>query len=690
MKKITLFLCACLASSALSAFEAYKDSTMLTNANIVACEGKDQSYQTWTLTDDRGFEYSGCFIKNQHSNATPEQYIQLAKFTSDPYSWLQLPEVGFPIEEITLTIGDNQGAIGKPLQYERYIYFIKENFPGKFSNGSALDTIGSNCIVRQEVTGLTTITLKPTAPTATTGFIIAGDKGGFRIWDVKLKWTVDKELPCSRLTIDPKELTLAIDGSKQLTAKRYPANSTEALSWKSLDEAIATVTADGLVEATGVGTTDIVVLNAAETITDTCHVTVRQGATDIVINIDSEEIDTLTMVADIPGNIFDTETFGVTFLPDGSFVEDVTWSSSDEKVVTINATSGWAQAQAPGEARIFASTASGLQDSCVVIVKSKPQPEEVIVSEHLLEFAKGDYITLTATVLPADLDDDLQEVSWESRNERVATVSARGYVVAVGAGTTYIVAVAYNGVADSCKVVVSGRPTEGEYFVKVTATPDSWEGKYLIVCEEYDLAFDGSLDELDVSENTQTISIADEAIAADSETMAISFNIRSINDNTYSIQGAGGKFIGYNSAETEYNNRNGLQTSSTALPNQIEMDGLNVNVIGADGSKLRYNSDEAAPGRTLLFRYYQDVANAILIPVQLYRYIGANTAIKQVVIDDVYYADGIVHNNNRHHLEIYNINGILLTTGDNDINIENFAAGIYIVKSSSGVLKIVK
>lgn len=690
MKKITLFLCACLASSALSAFEAYKDSTMLTNANIVACKGKDQSYQTWTLTDDRGFAYNGCFIKNQHSNATPEQYIQLAKFTADPYSWLQLPEVGFPIEEITLTIGDNQGAIGKPVQYERYIYFIKENFPGKFSNGSALDTIGSNCIVRQEVTGLTTVTLKPAAPTDTTGFIIAGDKGGFRIWDVKLKWTVDKELPCSRLTIDPKELTLAIDGSKQLTAKRYPANSTEALSWKSLDETIATVTADGLVEATGVGTTDIVVLNAAETITDTCHVTIRQGATAIVINIDSEEIDTLTMVADIPGNIFDTETFGVTFLPDGSFVEDVTWSSSDEKVVTINATSGWAQAQAPGEARIFASTASGLQDSCVVIVKSKPQPEEVIVSEHLLEFAKGDYTTLTATVLPADLDDDLKEVSWESRNERVATVSARGYVVAVGAGTTYIVAVAYNGVADSCKVVVSGRPTEGEYFVKVTATPDSWEGKYLIVCEEYDLAFDGSLNEFDVSKNTKTVSIADEAIAADSETMAISFNIRSINDNTYSIQGAGGKFIGYNSAETEYNNRNGLQTSSTALPNQIEMDGLNVNVIGADGSKLRYNSDEEAPGRTLLFRYYQDVTNAILIPIQLYRYIGANTAIKQVVIDDVYYADGIVHNNNRHHLEIYNINGIRLTTGDNDINIEKFAAGIYIVKSSSGVLKIVK
>lgn len=689
MKKITLFLCACLASTALSAFEAYKDSTMLTNANIVACEGKDQSYKTWTLTDDRGFEYSGCFIKNQHSNATPEQYIQLAKFTSDPYSWLQLPEVGFPIEEITLTIGDNQGAIGTPVQYERYIYFIKENFPGKFGNG-ALDTIGANCIVRQEVTGLTTITLKPAAPTATTGFIIAGDKGGFRIWDVKLKWTVDKELPCSRLTIDPKELTLAIDGSKQLTAKRYPANSTEALSWKSLDEAIVTVTADGLVEATGVGTTDIVVLNAAETITDTCHVTVRQDATAITISIDSEEVDTLTMIADILGNIFDTETFGVVFLPDEAFVEEVTWKSSDEQIVTINATSGLAQAQAPGEARIFATTASGLQDSCVVVVKNKLQPEEVIINEHLLEFAKGDYTTLSATVLPAELDEDLREVSWESRNERVATVSARGYVVAVGAGTTYIVAMAYNGIADSCKVVVSGQPTEGEYFVKVTTEPEHWAGKYLIVCEQTDLAFDGSLDDFDVSQNTQTVSIADEAIVADGKTMAISFDIRSLSDNTYSIQGAGGKFIGYNAAETEYKNKNGLQTSSTALPNQIEIDGLNVNIIGADGSQLRYNTDETATGRKLLFRYYQDPNNAMLAPVQLYRYIGSHTAIKQTTIDDVYYADGIIHNSNRRHLEIYTVGGILLIAGDSDLNLSAFANGIYIVKSASGVLKIVK
>lgn len=80
----------------------------------------------------------------------------------------------------------------------------------------------------------------------------------------------------------------------------------------------------------------------------------------------------------------------------------------------------------------------------------------------------------------------------------------------------------------------------------------------------------------------------------------------------------------------------------------------------------------------------------MLAPVQLYRYIGSHTAIKQTTIDDVYYADGIIHNSNRRHLEIYTVGGILLIAGDSDLNLSAFANGIYIVKSASGVLKIVK
>src|SRR5574344_1346209 len=153
MKKIALLFYALVASTMLFAFDSYTDSTFLSNANIIATAGTNTSYQNWTLNDNRGFEYSGCFAKAQHSNATPEQYIQIKKFSSDPYSWVKLPDVGFPIEEITLTIGDNNGPIDSAIAYTRYIYFIKQNFPGQFSNGSALDSMATNLVICKEVTG---------------------------------------------------------------------------------------------------------------------------------------------------------------------------------------------------------------------------------------------------------------------------------------------------------------------------------------------------------------------------------------------------------------------------------------------------------------------------------------------------------------------------------------------------------
>ncbi len=690
MKKLTLLFCLLLSGMATFAFESYQDSAVLINDDIVATEGKDQTYKDWTIYNARGFEFSGHFIKNTHDKNSTEQYIQIKKFTSDPYSWVKLPEVGFPIEEIELWVGSNAGERDSAIIYPRFIYFIKENFPGKWTDGSANDTINGNLIIRQEVTGLHKITLKIDEPTATTGYIVAGDDGGFRIWDIKLKWTVDKMLPCSSLEIVPKTLTLGVGATDSLTVKLTPINAVETLTWKSLDETKATV-ANGKVTAHATGEVGIVAYSTDQSKTDTCWVTVRPHAESIAICLDAEPIDTLNMIADVTGNIFDTENLDIQFLPDGAFVEEISWKSTNDKVVSIDQ-KGYAVAQNVGKAHIVAISESGLKDSCLVIVKDKLLPEKVIISEHLLEFNKGDYTTLSATVLPDELDEDLKDVSWTSLNERVATARASnhgGYVEAVGAGTTYIVATTYNGISDSCKIVVSGKPTEGEYYVKVTSEPENWSGKYLIVCEENNLAMDGSLDEFDVAKNTKTISISDEAIAATDATNAISFTISPI-ENGYSIKGASGKFIGYNAADTEYGNKNGLQTSTNALLNSISLDDTNAKIVGADGSQLLYNSDTEASGKTEIFRYYQKTDNPILVAIQLYRYIGAQTALKTVTLDNVYFADGIVHNANNLPLEIYNVSGILLTSGNENINISDFSSGVYIVKSGNGLLKIIK
>lgn len=690
MKKLLLFSCLLFVSMSLFAFDAYKDSTFLSNDDIVACPGKNQTYQNWVLTDSRGFEYAGSFIKNTYNAQTTEQYMQIKKYSSDPYSWIELPDVGFPIEEIVLTVGDNNGPIDSTIAFERYVYFIKENFPGQFNNGTALDVAANNIVVRQEVTGLTSVTLKITSPTVTRGYLIAGDNGGFRIWDIKIKWTADKELPAKGLGVTPKELTLAVDAKDSLSVKLQPLNAVENITWGTTNSAIASVSATGVVTALSAGEVGIVAYSSDSTYTDTCFVQVRPKAEAISICVGSQAVDTIELAADVIGNIFDMQALEIQFLPEGAFVQEVNWQSSDVAVATVDA-SGEVVSVAPGMAKIFATTQSGLKDSCVVNVMGKLMPTQVIISTHELNFEKGNYTTLTATVLPDELDKSLKEVSWASCNDRIATVSSRGYVVAVSAGMTYILATAYNGVVDSCKIIVSGQPTEGEYYVKVTKEPTSWAGQYLIVCEELNVAMDGALTEFDVAQNTQPVSIADEAIEANATTNGFSFTVNTF-ETGYSIQGKSGKYIGYNAAETQYGNDNGLQSSATALLNQLVLDNLNTKVNGADGSQLMYNTDAEAAGRTLLFRYYKNPANTILAPVQLYRYIGTNTAIKSVELANVYYDanNGIIHNADGQELGVYSVCGVLLMKGNSDLNISRFQDGVYIIKSINGLLKIVK
>lgn len=664
----TLFLLSVLLTTAVAAFafDAYKDSTVLTGADMAAVKSKINGYQNYTITDSRGFEYTGFVLIEDN---TLGQYMQLSNYTNTSKSHLQLPDVGFPIEEVSMDVSYTTGS-GEV--QNRNIYLM----PAPSTNHA--DTVNAIAKCNIGTTGTTHIDLVVTSPEKTTAALQLC-KNGIAIWKITIKWTVTGELPCKSIDIVPDKLTLCEGGSDSLRIKTDPVNATEPITWKSLDETVATVT-DGKVTALHAGEAKIVA-TATGGATDTCLVSVRAKATSITITVDSEEIDTLYMYADIAGSIYDVTEFGAAFLPDNAFVENIAWQSTNTAAVTIDANSGYAQAQAPGKAYIVATSTSGLKDSCLVIVKGKLMPEQVIINVHELNFGKGEYTTLTAEVLPAELDEDLREVNWSSLNENVATVSARGYVQAVGAGTTYIVATTYNGIADSCKITVGGKPTEGEYYVKVNAAPKNWSGRYLIVCEQENLALNGGLNEFDVAENTIAVTITDEAIEANSTTNAASFTIQA-HESGYSLQGASGKYIGYDATQTQYQNKNGLQTSSTPLVNTIALDGFDAKIIGADGSQLMYNGDESASGRKLLFRYYANPASvATLVKIQLYRYLLAPTAIEQVEIESLYVENGRIACD--YDFRIYDLLGRDVTRQNGQLK------GIYIVKTDNMAQKVV-
>lgn len=155
-------------------------------------------------------------------------------------------------------------------------------------------------------------------------------------------------------------------------------------------------------------------------------------------------------------------------------------------------------------------------------------------------------------------------------------------------------------------------PTPGNNYVKVTSTADLTDGQYLIVYEEGDLAFDGSLTTLDAVSNTIPVTISNNEIAVTSETAASEFTIASISEG-YSIQSASGYYIGQTS------DANGLASSDEIVyTNAISFDEGNANIVSS-GAYLRYNS----ASNQARFRYYKSSSYTGQKAIQLYKKVEA-------------------------------------------------------------------
>lgn len=134
------------------------------------------------------------------------------------------------------------------------------------------------------------------------------------------------------------------------------------------------------------------------------------------------------------------------------------------------------------------------------------------------------------------------------------------------------------------------------FFVKVTTTPTDWSGTYLIVYETGNVAFDGSLTNLDVAENTVAVTISENKIEATDALMKSTFII---NEKDGSLKSASGYYVGHDSGT-----RNKLFASkTTAYKNVFEFNAESkvITIKGKTGYFLKYNSDS---GQTR-FRYFK-------------------------------------------------------------------------------------
>ncbi|MBR5983529.1 MAG: T9SS type A sorting domain-containing protein [Bacteroidales bacterium] len=157
-----------------------------------------------------------------------------------------------------------------------------------------------------------------------------------------------------------------------------------------------------------------------------------------------------------------------------------------------------------------------------------------------------------------------------------------------------------------CLMLGFGIASAQTTYTKVTSEDQIVPGgKYLIVYEEGNLAFDGSLTTIDAVANTKSVTISNSSISVDDNNFYFTLDVVA---GGYSVKSASGYFIGNTS------DANTIKTSLTeAYLNTIDFSTDSIEIVSA-GTHLRYNSnsDQAR------FRYYKNTTYARQKKIALY------------------------------------------------------------------------
>ena len=129
-----------------------------------------------------------------------------------------------------------------------------------------------------------------------------------------------------------------------------------------------------------------------------------------------------------------SETLVATVKPADASNKNVTWSSSDDSVASVDA-SGKVTAKSAGKATITARTEDGGKTATCSVSVTVPVTG-VTLNKSRINLTKGGSETLTATVKPTDATN--KTVTWTSSNTSVAAVSSSGKVTAKAAGEATI------------------------------------------------------------------------------------------------------------------------------------------------------------------------------------------------------------------------------------------------------------
>ncbi|MBR2340965.1 MAG: VanZ family protein [Clostridia bacterium] len=240
-----------------------------------------------------------------------------------------------------------------------------------------------------------------------------------------------------KISVFPAELPLG--SSSTLATKVLPQNaSNKALTYSSSDESVVKVNSNGKLQALALGDATITIASQ-----ENDQITFSVSVSVVEIEIVSLKITNLPKEI----RVGQSHRLDIKFTPTNCSQTSVTWESLNKKILTVNK-SGKITAIAEGKAKIKVVSTVNTSLSSVVEIEVLPKLTTPIIpveSIKILDCATtvrvGDSATLTTVLTPKDASDSL---SWTSSDKNIATVSQKGLVSFLKAGSVTITAACNN------------------------------------------------------------------------------------------------------------------------------------------------------------------------------------------------------------------------------------------------------
>lgn len=243
----------------------------------------------------------------------------------------------------------------------------------------------------------------------------------------------------------PQEMDIGATHQLEVTVLPEDAGD-KALTYTSSDEAVATVDEAGNVTAVAKGEAVITIQSSNKEVAYTFDLSVIQPVTKLEADVDM----TITYIGS-------TQQYAVTVFPADATHKEITYTSSDETVATIDE-NGVITTYAKGNVVIAATAHNGVSVSQSLRVQVPV--EAVTLDKESAALTVGETTQLVATISPLDAEFDI-DLIWSSSDEAVATVDEAGNVTAVAKGEAVITAANAGGINASATITVSTKRASG-------------------------------------------------------------------------------------------------------------------------------------------------------------------------------------------------------------------------------------